>query len=459
MSIRPVRTRAADRDYRRAVAVSPSSTAGVADNRSLDVNLQPGPARLLAELGAAGSWRTLSEHRARYAPPPAVASRPLTSLIDAVERAGLRGRGGAGFPTARKLASVAAGNGRRIVVANGTEGEPASGKDRILLTCMPHLVIDGAQIAAAAVGADEVILCVDRTRTGSVAALQRALDERSRQEPSSCRVRVASSPPRYVAGEETALVNWLNGSSSRPTLAPPRPFERGVGRRPTLVQNVETLAHITQIAAFGPDWFRQVGEPDDPGTSLFTVTGTAARPCVLEASTGTLGHDILGDAGGTGAVLVGGFFGTWVGCRSISAMPLSRRALGEIGASRGAGVLVALPEYACGLAETASVLSWYAGESAGQCGPCAFGLPDLARLTAEIANGVGSPGDVARLTRWASDIEGRGACRHPDGAVRLLRSALSVFADDLQDHVGGRPCQGSTGPRVLQVPASTQEWR
>jgi NADH:ubiquinone oxidoreductase subunit F (NADH-binding) len=105
------------------------------------------------------------------------------------------------------------------------------------------------------------------------------------------------------------------------------------------------------------------------------------------------------------------------------------------------------------------VLSWYAGESAGQCGPCAFGLPDLARLTAEIANGVGSPGDVARLTRWASDIEGRGACRHPDGAVRLLRSALSVFADDLQDHVGGRPCQGSTGPRVLQVPASTQEWR
>ena len=328
VSIRPVRTRAADRDYRRAVAVSPSSTAGVADNRSLDVNLQPGPARLLAELGAAGSWRTLSEHRARYAPPPAVASRPLTSLIDAVERAGLRGRGGAGFPTARKLASVAAGNGRRIVVANGTEGEPASGKDRILLTCMPHLVIDGAQIAAAAVGADEVILCVDRTRTGSVAALQRALDERSRQEPSSCRVRVASSPPRYVAGEETALVNWLNGSSSRPTVAPPRPFERGVGRRPTLVrhsravrrgrrsfergvgrrptlvQNVETLAHITQIAAFGPDWFRQVGEPDDPGTSLFTVTGTAARPCVLEASTGTLGHDILGDAGGTGAVLV-----------------------------------------------------------------------------------------------------------------------------------------------------------
>jgi NADH:ubiquinone oxidoreductase subunit F (NADH-binding) len=249
----------------------------------------------------------------------------------------------------------------------------------------------------------------------------------------------------------------------RPTLAPPRPFERGVERRPTLVQNVETLAHLAQIAAFGPNWFRQVGVADDAGTSLFTVTGAVSHPCVLEAATGTSARDVLLSAGCTGvgvrAVLVGGFFGTWVATQQLRTMPLSRNALGEIGASPGAGVLVALPEAACGLAETARVLAWYAGESVGQCGPCAFGLPDLARVTARIAMGSGSAADVALVGRWAGDIEGRGACRHPDGAVRLLRSALTVFADDLEQHLRGRACAGAAGPRVLRVPDSTREWR
>ena len=423
----------------------------------------PGPARLLSELNMASPWNSLAEHRLRYAPPPTATSDPDADIIDAVQRAGLRGRGGAGFPTGRKLVSVAGGRGRRVVVANVTEGEPASAKDRLLMTRRPHLVIDGALVAAAAVGAGEVIMCVDRTRTESLASLQRALDERSATESNSHRVRLAASPPRYVAGEETALVNWLNGSSSRPTVAPPRPFERGVGRRPTLVQNVETLAHLAQIAAFGPTWFRQVGVADDPGTSLFTVTGAVSHPCVLEAATGTVARDVLLSAGCTGAgvraVLVGGFFGAWVDIRQLHAMPLSRNALGDIGASPGAGVLVALPESACGLAETARVLAWYAGESAGQCGPCAFGLPDLARLTARVAEGSGSAADVDRLRRWAGDIEGRGACRHPDGAVRLLRSALTVFAGDVEQHLRGRSCAGTAGPQVLLVPNSAGGWR
>jgi NADH:ubiquinone oxidoreductase subunit F (NADH-binding) len=430
---------------------------------SLGVSTEPGPARLLAELGHSGSWRTLAEHRARYAAPPAAGSQPWQNLIDAVHHAGLRGRGGAGFPTSRKLAAVASAAGRKVVVANGTEGEPASAKDRLLVTRMPHLVIDGALLAAAAVGADEVFLCIDRTRTASLASLRHALEERDALEPRSSRVHVAATPPRFVAGEETALVNWLNGSSSRPTFAPPRPFERGVARRPTLVQNVETLAHLAQIAAFGPDWFRQVGVSDEPGTSLFTVSGAVPRPCVLEAAVGTPVRNVLRSAGGSGeqtaAVLVGGFFGVWVASSQLSTMPLSRTALGHIGASPGAGVLVALPQSACGLAETAQVLAWYAGESAGQCGPCAFGLPDLARVTAKVAAGAGSAADVERLWRWAGDIEGRGACRHPDGAVRLLRSALTVFAEDLDRHLRGRPCDGAAQAAALSVPASTREWR
>jgi NADH:ubiquinone oxidoreductase subunit F (NADH-binding) len=348
-----------------------------------------------------------------------------------------------------------------VVVANATEGEPASAKDRLLATRLPHLVLDGALLAGYAVGAEEVIVCVDRTRRDTVAALRRALAERIEQESSSCALRIALTPPRYVAGEETALVHWLNGGPSKPTLAPPRPFERGVGRRPTLVQNVETLAHLSQIAAFGDEWYRRLGPADEPGTALFTVSGAVAESTVLEAPIGTGGGALLAAAGvarGARAVLVGGYFGTWLAASDLVRTPMSHAGLAPFGASPGAGVLVALPEAPCGLLETARILRWYAGESAGQCGPCAFGLPALAGVAVDLAAGRAGSDDVARLRRWCGEIEGRGACRHPDGAVRLLRSALSVFAEDVEQHLGGHPCGGSRRP-LLRVPASSKDWR
>jgi NADH:ubiquinone oxidoreductase subunit F (NADH-binding) len=426
------------------------------------VTTEPGSARLLRDLPAAGEWRSLAEHRSAFSMPPSPRSKPNSRLIELVGRAGLRGRGGGGFPTARKLQAVADGPRHRVVVANATEGEPASAKDRLLVTRLPHLVLDGALLAAHAVGAEEVIVCVDRSRLGAAAAMHRAVLERMELEPMPCSVRVALTPPRYVAGEETALVNWLNGGPSKPTVSPPRPSERGVDRRPTLVQNVETLAHIAQVAAFGADWFRQAGTSDEPGTTLFSVSG-AGGPSVLEAPVGTAGGTVLrqgGVLGGEGvqAVLVGGFFGTWIAASDVMHTPLSRHALAPFGASPGAGILVALPESACGLLETARILRWYAGESAGQCGPCAFGLPALAGVAAHLAAGRARPDDVARMQRWAGDIDGRGACRHPDGAVRLLRSALAVFAADVDGHLRGRPCQGSGRP-TLVVPASTGEWK
>jgi NADH:ubiquinone oxidoreductase subunit F (NADH-binding) len=425
-------------------------------------SLEPGPARLFADLPAVGEWRSLAHHRSLYGMPPAPGLRRNARLIELVGRAGLRGRGGGGFPTARKLQAVADGPGRRVVVANATEGEPASRKDELLATRQPHLVLDGALLAAHAVAAEEVIVCVDRRHRAAAAALQRALAERTEQEAASCDVRIALTPPRYVAGEETALVQWLNGGPAKPTTAPPRPSERGVGRRPTLVQNVETLAHLTQIAAFGDAWFRRLGTAEEPGTALFTVTSDAGST-VLEAALGTPGGAVLGSAGALSgrmprAVLVGGYFGTWVPADDLARSPLSRAGLAPVGASPGAGILVVLPEAACGLLETARILRWYAGESAGQCGPCAFGLPALAATAAELASGGARPDDVARLRRWAGDIEGRGACRHPDGAVRLLRSSLRVFADDVEAHLAGRPCEGSHRP-TLSVPAPSKEWR
>jgi NADH:ubiquinone oxidoreductase subunit F (NADH-binding) len=424
---------------------------------------RPATVRLLAGLTDDGSAVTLGAHRARHPRPPAARAGAWPELIDHIEQAGLRGRGGAGFPTARKMRSVAEGKRRPLVVANGTEGEPNSSKDRLLLSRLPHLVLDGALWAAAAVGADEVIVCVDRAQTEALSALRLALAERLDSEPTAVRVRISDTPPRYVAGEETALVHWLNGGPAKPTATPPRPYQRGVDGRPTLVQNVETLAHLAQIGAWGADWFRQAGTSDEPGTALFTVSGAVNRPSVVEAPIGTPIADILDLAGGPSgplqALLIGGFFGTWVPSADALNAPLSRAGLQPLGAAPGAGIVIALPADACGLAETARVMAWYAAESAGQCGPCVFGLADLAAGSGAVGAATADPADLSRIRRWADQIEGRGGCRHPDGATRLLRSALRVFGADLDRHLAGAPCAGAYARPALYVPRPSTTWR
>jgi NADH:ubiquinone oxidoreductase subunit F (NADH-binding) len=411
------------------------------------------PRRLLD--GPDGMPRSLAGHRVLLPPPPPPGGRPQPGVIELVAKAGLRGRGGAGFPTARKMRSVAERRGPRVVVANGTEGEPVSRKDETLLIEHPHLVIDGALWAAAAIGAERVVLAVERSRTEALRSARAALHERGAP-AGTMGVELVETPPRYVAGEESALVHWLNGGDARPTTAP-RPFERGVGGRPTLVQNVETLAHLALIATHGADWFRRVGSPDEPGTMLVTVTASPPHSAVLEAAVGTPLGELIARAGGArpAAVLVGGFFGAWLPS-SLLHLPLSREALAAHGASPGAGVVLALPEDACGLQETARILGWYAAESAGQCGPCVFGLADLASAAAQLAAGALERHGARRLERWAAEIEGRGACHHPNGAVRLLTSALRVFAADVERHLAGSPCRARP---AFAVPASREIWR
>jgi NADH:ubiquinone oxidoreductase subunit F (NADH-binding) len=421
-----------------------------------------GPPGLLAEIGPGGTT-SLPEHRGRYPqPPPVSGSIPRTELIDLVRASGLGGRGGAGFPTGEKLLAVARRPGPRVVVVNASEGEPASAKDRLLLTRLPHLVLDGALLAAAAVGAQTVVVAVDRAHTAAVEAVRKAIVER-RPERDAVDLRLAATPTRYVAGESSALVRWLDGGPAKPTGASAHAGGAGgVGGRPTLVQNVETLAHLAQIVRYGPRWFRGSGTASEPGTSLVTVSGAVSRPCVMEVQWGTPVSDLLARAGGATepvqALLVGGFSGAWVPAAAALDAPYSAAGLAHLGAAPGAGVVVALPERACGFAETARVLAWFAAETAGQCGPCVRGLPALAGATASL-QWDGSEAAVARLRRWADDIEGRGACRHPDGAVVLLRSALDVFAVDLDRHSRGAPCPGAGRPPVLDVPVPTSGWR
>ncbi|MBV8984583.1 MAG: SLBB domain-containing protein [Acidimicrobiia bacterium] len=400
----------------------------------------------------AGLTNDLVEHRRRYPVPP-LSARPLGDITTAIERSGLRGRGGAGFPTARKLRAVADRHSHSrhpVVVVNGSEGEPASSKDVVLLTRHPHLVLDGALLAAAATGAREVIVCIDETATKALHAVRKAINERARTEASSRVIRVATIPHRYVAGEETALIHWLNGGEAKPTSTPTRPSEAGVGGRPTLVDNVETLAHVAQIARHGPDWFREFGTDDEPGTMLVTITGAVTRAGVHEVPVGARISEVIAQAGGVlsstkaGAVLVGGYFGAWLSIDQARRTSLTNEDLRPLGAGLGCGAIVVLPRTTCGLKETARILAWLANESAGQCGSCVHGLAAIAGGFANLNDGADlTRGDdtVDRLVRWAGQVEGRGACHLPNGAVRLLRSALTVFADDVERHLAGRGCE------------------
>ncbi|MDQ6711308.1 MAG: SLBB domain-containing protein [Candidatus Dormibacteraeota bacterium] len=370
-------------------------------------------------------------------------------VLELIDRSGLRGRGGAGFPTGRKWRAVAErSQGHAVVVANGVEADPWSAKDRHLMTGYPDLVLDGAAIAAESVGAREVVVAVSRRFTDARAVLAAAIQRR--RDPIA--VRVVDAPSRYVAGEESAVIHFINRGVALPTGSAPRPFERGVGGRPTLVQNVETLAWAGLIARHGEAWFRSLGSPAQPGAVLCTVAGAVHRPGVVELPSSATVGDTLAAAGGASsppqALLAGGFFGTWLD-------PADARTIGE-----GGGMLLALPATSCGLAETARMLDILARESAHQCGPCFNGLPALANVMTRVAFSRPSEAEVQRLHRWAGQLGGnRGACHHPNGAVGLLLSALRTFDYDLRWHLARGACAGSGRPSLLPPIAVGEGWR
>jgi NADH:ubiquinone oxidoreductase subunit F (NADH-binding) len=400
----------------------------------------------------------LAEHYRCYGPLPLPAGRHQQAagrrFIDVVDASGLTGRGGAGFPTGRKMRSVADGprRGGKVVVANGAEGEPASSKDRLLLTRLPHLVLDGIVLAAWAVGAAEAYLCVHDHETELMGWLNAAVAERDDPVP----IRVTGIPGRYVASEQSSIVQHLNGGPAMPTFAPPRPHERGVRGLPTLVNNVETLAHLALVARYGDHWFRSAGLSTAPGSMLVTVSGAVCRPGVYEIQLGTRIGQIVAQAGGPAerlrALLVGGYFGAWLPVGAALTLPMTHAALKAAGGALGAGMVIALPASSCLLAETARVVRYLAGESAGQCGPCVFGLPALADALADLAFYGGRGRALEQLAGLVPLVERRGACRHPDGVTQLIRSALRAAAADARRHDEIGPCDGVLREPLLPIP-------
>ena len=380
--------------------------------------------RLLAARGS-----SLAEHDRCFGPPPEYTGTQLVSMLDA---AGLSGRGGAGFPTGRKIAAV---SGRTpVVIGNGAEGEPLSRKDALLLSRAPHLVLDGLDITAAAIGADTVYLYV---HADAVAPVRRALDERRAARRDPHQVAVVTAPDTFVAGEESALIRHVEGGPALPRDRIVPTAISGLRRRPTLVNNVETLAHIALIARNGPDWFRSVGDSDDPGTMLLTLSGALENEGVVEAPTGVALTDLI-EARGISAVLVGGYHGSWLPADTFAGIRLSRTGLKSLGATPGAGIVHALGAAECGLARTAEIAGYLADESARQCGPCRNGLPRLAEALEELAYGRANDPLVKEIRRVTRLVDGRGACRHPDGTARMVRSALRTFAADIELHRRGR---------------------
>jgi NADH:ubiquinone oxidoreductase subunit F (NADH-binding) len=393
----------------------------------------------------------LAEHVGLHGfPPYSGASR---MLIHTVESAGLTGRGGAAFPTHRKLAAVAIQKGHAVVVANGAEGEPASNKDRWLLWFSPHLVLDGLQLAAETIGARQVHLYLHR-EPNLLQRLHFALAERSAARVDRIPVDVTTAPPRFLAGEASALVSRIEGGAALPRSNPPRVSERGVNRAPTLVQNVETLAQLALIARYGPAWFRAIGPEQEPGSMLTTLRRADGDGGVREIAIGTPIPDLLElPEHPAQAVLVGGYHGAWLSAGQVEHLTLSNTDLRPLGAAVGAGVLAALPADRCGIVESARVVHFLAVESAGQCGPCLNGLPRIAATLNQLADHRSAPSARADLLRWSRLVEHRGACHHPDGTVRFLRSALTVFADEAALHEAGR-CSATTYEPFLPLPAA-----
>ncbi len=394
------------------------------------------------------SRETLVDYRSRGGFDDLAWRRAPEELIDLVDQSGLLGRGGSAFPAGRKWRAVASQRGSRVVLVNAAESEPASQKDHALLLFRPHLVLEGALLAARAIEARECVFYIHEDAQTAQQAIAEALDELRHAKFNLPKMRLVTAEPGYVAGEETAAIQRVNGKAAKPSFKPPRPFEKGVHGRPTLVQNVETLANIPLIARHGASWFRSVGTDEIPGTLLITLSGAVAQPGVYEVPAGTELRWILEESGGVAhgeklqAVLPGGYFSGWLDESSVRrGVSLAPSSLREHGAMLGTSAITVVPESVCGLEQAVALLRFFARESVKQCGPCTYGTDAMAEILERVSRGKAAQDDLTRLEHYAENmLPKRGACGHLDGAAIAARTALTVFRNEIAQHLRTGTC-------------------
>jgi NADH:ubiquinone oxidoreductase subunit F (NADH-binding) len=372
----------------------------------------------------------LATHRALRGQLPTLG---LGELADLVDGCGLRGRGGAAFPFATKLRTTAATRSRRRhVVVNLSEGEPASLKDLALTLHQPHLVLDGATLVAAALGTRDVHVVMPAEHPAAAESLRRALEERRSEDRAvRRRWRLHTATPRFVAGEASAVTELIEGRMNLPVTSWQPTAVSGLRGEPTLLSNGETYAQLAALALGGT---AVPGTATEPGTRLLSIRERSGTTRVVEVAHGTPWGAVLTPEEFSGAVLLGGYHGVWAPPGLLGLLTVSHADVAAAGLGLGAGVVLPLPAGACPLNFTAAVTRYLANQSAGRCGPCFRGLPALATAFEDLLRG-GSAEPVEQLVGLVS---GRGACAHPTGTARLVRSALAVFPEEVAAHADGR---------------------
>ncbi len=386
----------------------------------------------------------------------ALGDLPAEEVLRLVTESGLRGRGGAGFPTGQKWCFVPRGEGspkQKFLVVNGDEMEPGTFKDRLLLEGDPHLLLEGMILAAHAIEATEAVIFLRTEYRAAAAILRRAIAQAeaaglfSGKGNWKLHVRVHTSAGRYICGEETALLNSLEGRRAVPRAKPPFPQVCGLFGQPTIVNNVETLCNLPGIIRHGPAWFRELGIGPDGGTKLFGVSGRVRTPGLWELPMGTPLRQVLEEhAGGMRddrlfrAVLPGGASTDLLTADHLDT-PLDFDSVARAGSRLGTGTMVVLDNGICPVGFVLNLIRFFARESCGWCTPCREGLPWVERTLSALEAGEGRDGDLDVLDRHVALLAaGHTFCALAPGAMAPLGSALKHFRADFERHVTGRCC-------------------
>jgi len=383
-------------------------------------------------------------------------------LIAMVKASGLRGRGGAGFPAGLKWAFMPR-EGVRYLCVNTDEGEPGTFKDRVLVERDPHQVIEGVLIAAYAVGATrayvyirgEFFLGVKRWIKAIADAYEHGfLGANILGSGFSLDLTVHRGAGAYICGEETAMIESLEGRRGEPRLKPPYPSEVGFLGAPTLVHNVETLANVPHIVNRGPEWFASVGTKGSTGPKLFCVSGHVNRPGVYELPLGVPLRELIyehaggvTDGRGIKAVIPGGASTPLLTAESLD-VPMDFESLQQAGSALGTGAVVVMAEGTCMVDVARRTARFFAHESCGKCAPCRIASQRILDILTRLTSGEGVPADVDRLEVLADGLAGTTFCPMGDAQVGPLKSSLRLFRDEFLAHAANGGCQSHGAPQT-----------
>jgi len=396
----------------------------------------------LEEAVAVGAYEAIAQVIERGVLPAAV--------IDVVKRSGLRGRGGAGFPTGLKWSFTAPGE-QKYVVCNADEGEPGTFKDRLILEGDPHRLIEGMMLAGYAVGASKGYVYIRGEYHLSIRRMQKAIDavrevgllgDAIFGSSFSFDIEVKKGAGAYICGEETSLIESLEGKRGYPRLKPPYPGAVGLWSKPTVVNNVETLANIPPIVRHGAEWFRSYGTESCPGTKVFTILGHVVHPGLIEVEMGTKLRTIIDEYGGgmsagkafKGA-LIGGAAGAFV-CVDCLDKPMDFDGLKELTAVLGSGAILVLDADASIVELLDGILAFFKHESCGQCAPCRAGTLALKTISGRIRAGRGRDGDLDRLLQIARTMQATSLCPLGQSTILPIKSALEHFREEFESRIG-----------------------